>query len=238
MTAPAAEPGEAAIELRDVDVELDGAPVLRHVTTRLQAGRIAVIGDNGSGKSTFARLLDGLVHATHGHVRVLGLDPARQGTALREQAGFVFGNPDAQIIMPTVREDLAFSLRGARLNRARRQELVTAALHEAGLAQLAGRPAYALSGGQKQLLALAAATIREPRLLIADEPTAALDARNARMIAARLLGQPAGRTVVIVTHDLSLAAQCDTALRFHEGRLIAQGEPGEIIAAYERDLPA
>ncbi|MDO5052230.1 MAG: ABC transporter ATP-binding protein [Pseudoclavibacter sp.] len=228
--------GGAGVELRDVGVELEGATVLSGVSVRLDAPRIAVIGENGSGKSTFARLLAGLVPAARGRVRVLGLDPQRDGRRLRCLTGFVFGNPDAQIVMPTVAEDLAFSLRGTRHSRAERERLVREALAEAGLEGMGHRPVYTLSGGQKQMLALAAATIRRPRLLVADEPTAALDARNARAVAARLLDGPPERRLVLVTHDLALAARCDEAIRFASGRLVDHGPPEDVAAGYERSL--
>src|SRR5690606_20107880 len=105
------------------------------------------------------------------------------------------------------------------------------ALSRFGLAERAHQPAYSLSGGQKQLLALAAVLVRRPRVLVADEPTTLLDLGNARMIG-ELLTSGVAEQVVIVTHDLELAARCDVALRFDAGRLAQLGEPGEVIHAY------
>jgi len=102
------------ISLRDVSVRLGEVEALRDVSLELGARTIAVIGDNGSGKSTFARLLAGLVPATSGTLRVLGLDPTRDADELRRRVAVVFSNPDAQIVMPTVAEDVAFSLRPQR----------------------------------------------------------------------------------------------------------------------------
>ncbi|MDR2996652.1 MAG: ATP-binding cassette domain-containing protein, partial [Microbacterium sp.] len=103
---------EAAIEFDGVGVEAEGRPILSDVRVRLAAQRTAVIGGNGSGKSTFARLLNGLRLPSSGRVSVLGLDPARKSKELRRRVGFVFTNPEAQILMPTAAEDLALSLRG------------------------------------------------------------------------------------------------------------------------------
>jgi biotin transport system ATP-binding protein len=225
----------STIALSDVSVRLGESMALDRVTLTLDQPRVAVIGSNGSGKSTFARLVGGLVRPTAGALQVHGLDPQRQATALRRAVSFVFSNPDAQIVMPTVAEDAAFSLRAERLSRAESAQRVTAALSEFGLADLADRAAYELSGGQKQLLALCGALIRRPALVIADEPTAYLDARNSRLIADHLLAD-AGHQLVLVTHDLRLAARCDVALRFDGGRLVDQGAPDLVIERYEQSL--
>ena len=252
-----------AISLDTVSVRLGDQLVLDDVSLHLDQQRIAVIGANGSGKSTFARLIGGLVPADSGTVSVLGLEPARQAKELRRRVSFVFSNPDAQIIMPTVAEDVAFSLRGERLSKADAAARVAASLEEFGLTDLADRAAHDLSGGQKQLLALCGAMIRQPALVIADEPTAYLDARNSQLIAGHLLGDPnpgnghgtgtgtgagpgtgtaTGREpamthgLVLVTHDLALAARCDVAVLFDGGHLIAVGAPADVIARYETSL--
>jgi biotin transport system ATP-binding protein len=237
----------SGILLDSVSVRLGDELALNDISLHLDQQRIAVIGANGSGKSTFARLLGGLVTAESGTVSVLGLDPAKQAKELRRRVGVIFSNPDAQIIMPTVVEDVAFSLRGERLPKAEVAQRVTTALEEFGLAELADRAAHDLSGGQKQLLALCGALIRQPALIIADEPTAYLDARNSRIIAGHLLGDasPTANTgtnaasahrLVLVTHDLALAARCDVAVLFEDGQLIAVGAPADVIDRYEASL--
>jgi biotin transport system ATP-binding protein len=221
----------AAIELEAVAVELGGRAVLRDVSVRLAQRRIAVIGANGSGKSTFARLLNGLVTPSSGRVKVHGLDVAREPRRVRERVGFVFTNPDAQILMPTVAEDVALSLRGSGLSRERIAARVREELERHGLGDRADQPAYSLSGGQKQLLALISVLIREPALVVADEPTTLLDLGNARRIGDLLVREVDAQTV-IVTHDLDLAARCDVALLFAGGRLVEAGEPDGVIARY------
>lgn len=222
------------IHFENVSVEFSGREVLRGLTLDLDERRIAVIGSNGSGKSTFARMLNGLVTPTRGEVRVHGVDPARQPKEIRRRVGFVFSNPDAQFIMPTVAEDVAFSLRGRGLTRTEVQERVTAALDRFGLGEHADAPAQTLSGGQKQLLALCAVLIREPSLVVADEPTAYLDASNSRRIARFLLDEMP-QQLVIVTHDPRLAARCDIAVRFEAGTLVDRGDPAAVIARYEEE---
>lgn len=217
-----------SISLDDVTVERDGRSILRAVSVELTAPRIAVIGANGSGKSTFARLLNGLVLPDAGRVTVHELDSRRDTKALRRRVGFVFSDPQAQILMPTPAEDLALSLRGS--PRAEIASRVAGALADHGLTDRADIPASELSSGQKQLLALASVLITEPRLIVADEPTTLLDLRNSRKISDLLLALPS--QVVIVTHDLDLAARCDHAVLFEAGSLIAAGTPEDVVAEY------
>ncbi|QWT25490.1 energy-coupling factor ABC transporter ATP-binding protein [Subtercola sp. PAMC28395] len=223
----------------DVSVEFAARPALKNVSVALGQKRIAVIGSNGSGKSTFARLLNGLVTPTSGSVRVHGLDPVKQGKELRRTVGFIFSNPDVQIVMPTVAEDVAFSLRGRELGgrKLSHNEIATRvaeALETFGLTAHADAPAHSLSGGQKQLLALCAVLITDPALVVADEPTALLDAANTRLISARLL-DTLPQQVVLVTHDLALAARCDVAIWFEGGRILDIDEPATVIDSYTRD---
>ncbi|HTN56211.1 MAG TPA: ABC transporter ATP-binding protein [Microbacterium sp.] len=219
-----------AIVCDAVGVEADGAVLLQDVTLRLTAARTAVIGANGSGKSTFARLLNGLTTRTSGSLLVHGMDPSREAARLRRRVGFVFTNPEAQILMPTPAEDVALSLRD--LPAAQRAARVTAILDRYGLADRADVPASALSGGQRQLLALASVLATEPQLVVADEPTTLLDLRNARRIGELLLALET--PVVLVTHDLELAAQCDEAVLFEGGRVRAVGAPAVVIEEYRR----
>ncbi|GAB2524294.1 energy-coupling factor ABC transporter ATP-binding protein [Paramicrobacterium agarici] len=209
---------------------------LHDVSLMTRAHNIAVIGLNGSGKSTFARLLNGLRTPTNGVATVAGLDTVKEARAVRKHVGFVFTNPDAQIVMPTVAEDLAFSLRGRGLSKGQIAERVTAVLAENGLAAHADLPAHDLSGGQKQMLAIQAVLVAEPSMIVADEPTTLLDARNARRIADLLLNLP--QQCVIVTHDLELAARCDDALLFDEARLVAHGVPSAVIERYLSEIVA
>ncbi|MCV9996494.1 energy-coupling factor ABC transporter ATP-binding protein [Paeniglutamicibacter sp. ZC-3] len=224
-----------AIHLRDVGMRLGNVDVLQDVSLDLDARTVAVIGENGSGKSSFARLIGGLATRTSGELDILGIDPSRRAAELRRRIAVVFSNPDAQIIMPTVAEDVAFSLRADKLRPAELGQRVATAMERFGLAHLAERPSHDLSGGQKQLLALCGAFVRNPELVIADEPTAYLDARNARRVADHLF-EDVGHRLVLVTHDLALAARCDQAVMFAGGRMVGVGEPDAIIARYEAVL--
>ncbi len=225
----------SVVRCRGLSARLDDSEVLHDVALDLGARTIAIVGDNGSGKSTFARLAAGLVRRASGDLEVLGLDPEKDAAALRRRVALVLSNPDAQIVMPTVAEDVALSLRPLRLSREERARRVAASLERFGLDALADRPAHDLSGGQKQLLALCGAFVRAPDLVVADEPTAFLDARNARVVADHLLADT-GHVLVVVTHDLALARRCEEAVLFADGRVAASGAANEVVDAYERAL--
>jgi biotin transport system ATP-binding protein len=219
------------IEFDRVSVEFEGTTALAEVTVKLDQKRIGVIGLNGSGKSTFARLLNGLVKPTSGSLSVGGVNPAENVKAARAQTGFIFSNPDVQIIMPTVLEDVAFSLRGSGLKKAEIEAKSRAILKRFEIEHLADQAAHSLSSGQKQLLAICAILVTEPELIVADEPTALLDLVNSRRIARALLSD-LPQQIVLVTHDLELAAGCDVILRFAGAKLVQIGEPSAIISSY------
>ena len=203
--------------------------VLREVSVTLTEQRIGVVGANGSGKSTFARLLNGLVVPTAGTVRVHGLDTRKQAKEVRRKVGFCFTDPDAQIVMPTVREDVAFGLR-KRLAKDELAVRVDEALATYGLAGHADHPTHLLSGGQKQLLALVSVLVTEPSVLVLDEPTTLLDLRNTRKVASTVDGL--SQQVVMVTHDLDLLDDFDRVLVFDSARLVYDGPPRDAVAHY------
>lgn len=208
----------------------DGDAVLADVSLTLTERRVGVIGANGSGKSTLARLINGLVTPTSGRVLVDGLDVARSGREVRRRVGFVFTNPDNQIVMPTVREDVAFSLRRLRLPAADAAARVDRALDRFGLSELADRPAHRLSGGQKQLLALAAVLVAEPDVIVADEPTTLLDARNAALVERHFAALD--QQLIVVTHRLEAVEGFDRVLVVDEGRIAFDGAPAAALDAY------
>ena len=224
-------------------IELDGVThrygdrtVLRDVTLTLTDRRVAVIGANGSGKSTLARTLNGLVVPSRGRVRVNGHDTRTDGAAVRREVGFVFTDPDAQIVMPTVGEDVAFSLRRSGISRHDRDARVTKVLTRFGLDGHADHPAHLLSGGQKQLLALASVLVTEPKVLVCDEPTTLLDLRNSRRVAQLLVDLP--QQVVLVTHHLDLVADYERVLVVDEGAIVHDGPAATAVPAYLRLMRA
>jgi biotin transport system ATP-binding protein len=219
-----------ALELVDVTHSYGDRTVLRNLSLVLAEHRVGVIGGNGSGKSTFARLLNGLVLPASGRVLVDGLDTAADLRAVRRRVGFVFQDPDAQIVHPTVAEDVAFGLQNQRVPAAERDERVAEVLTRYGLAGHADHPAHLLSGGQKQLLAIAGVLVMRPARVVFDEPTTLLDLANRRRIARVIDGLE--QDAVVVTHDLDLLAGFDRVLVVEDGRVVADGAPGETVDWY------
>ena len=220
----------ALIEIKGVAHSFGYRMVLRDIDITLTEQRVAVIGANGSGKSTFARLLNGLILPQKGSVRVCGLDTRRDGAEVRRNVGFVFTDPDAQIVMPTVAEDVAFGLRRQRLGKSETARLVAEALAEFSLSSHADHPAHLLSGGQKQLLALCSVLVTEPKVLVCDEPTTLLDLRNTRRILDLLGRLP--QQVILVTHDLDAVMESERVLVFDEARIVYDGPPKTAVAHY------
>ncbi|KID28549.1 biotin transport system ATP-binding protein [Prauserella rugosa] len=220
--------GRAVIEFENVGHTYDTTPVVSDVDLRLEQRRVAFVGANGSGKSTVARMINGLVVPSRGRVRVNGLDTASEGRKVRKQVGFVFTNPDSQIVMPTAGEDVAFSLRGSGLSKKDRAARAAEVLGEYGLDP--EHPAHQLSGGQKQLLALCSMLVLDPDVLVCDEPTTLLDLRNKRRFTELLTGLR--QQIVLVTHDLDLLDDFDRVLVFDAGRVVADDEPRPALRYY------
>jgi len=204
--------------------------VLTDLSLTLTERRIGIVGANGSGKSTLVRLINGLITPDAGTVTVDGLLVAKNAREVRRRVGFIFTNPDNQIVMPTVEEDIAFSLRKRGLSPAEIAERTRSALDRFGLTAHATHPAHRLSGGQKQLLALAAVLVGEPRVVVADEPTTLLDARNSRRIAD--LFRAMTQQVIVVTHQLDLLDDFDRVICIEDGAVAADGPPAVAIDAY------
>jgi biotin transport system ATP-binding protein len=208
----------------------EGEHVVRDVSLTISERRVGIVGANGSGKSTLARMINGLVEPSEGRVTVDGLDVSRHGREVRRRVGFVFTNADTQIVMPTVREDVAFSLRRLKLPKPDASARVDAALERFGLTALADRPAHRLSGGQKQLLALAAVLVAEPAVVVADEPTTLLDARNARRVARHFASLD--EQLVVVSHQLELLEDFDRVIVMEAGRVVCDDVPAVALASY------
>jgi biotin transport system ATP-binding protein len=220
----------SAIELRDVAHFYGDRPVLTGVSLTLTEQRVGVIGANGSGKSTFARLLNGLVVPSEGTVLVDGLDTRTQGREVRRRVGFVFQDPDAQIVHPTVEEDLAFGPHNQGLPAEETARRVDEMLVRYGLAGHRDHPAHLLSGGQKQLLAIAGVLVMAPQRIVFDEPTTLLDLANTRQVA-RII-EALEQDVVVVSHHLDLLDGFDRVLVFEDGRVVADGPPAETVPWY------
>ncbi|MFJ6026704.1 energy-coupling factor ABC transporter ATP-binding protein [Pseudarthrobacter sp. NPDC092424] len=217
-----------------VSVPVEHSPVpkvlLDDITLRLTDQRIGVIGANGSGKSTLLRLVNGLVQPTSGSVTVDGADTVGAVRAVRRTVGFVFTDPLSQLVMPTGREDVELSLRRSVRNGAERRRQAEAAMDRLGLLHLADQSIYELSGGERQLMALAAVLAVEPGVLVLDEPSTLLDLRNRELLRLTLAGLD--QQIIMSTHDLDLALEMDRVLVIEAGRVHFDGPPAAAVAAY------
>jgi cobalt/nickel transport system ATP-binding protein len=208
-----------------------GGPVLRDVSLDVApGGRLAVLGPNGAGKSTLLLHLNGLLLPGAGRV-VVDDTPVEEGTLreVRRKVGLVFQDPEDQLFLPTLLEDVAFGPMndGASADAAR--ESAAATLAALGLGHAAHRAAHHLSGGEKRLAALATVLVMRPGLLVLDEPTAGLDARSRARVAGILRRR--AETLVLATHDLEVAAAlCDRGVVLSHGRVAAFGDLHDLLA--------
>ncbi|ALO68498.1 cobalt ABC transporter ATP-binding protein [Arthrobacter alpinus] len=222
---------QAGVTLPPADPRTQQAKqILAPLSLTLSEQRIAVIGANGSGKSTLLRLLNGLLLPTTGTVSVNGRSTHTDAPAVRRSVGFVFTDPLSQLVMPTPQEDLELSLRRQKLGKKERRDKALAILGSYGLEHLAQSSIYELSGGERQLTALATVLAVDPDILVLDEPSTLLDLRNTRQLMQRLTALP--QQVIMSTHDLSLAASFDRALVIDQGQVAFDGDPHQAIAAY------
>lgn len=220
------------IKLDHVSVKFQEKTILDDLSLELAQQKIAIVGANGSGKSTFLRLLNGLRLPQSGSVTVDGLDTKKHGKDIRKKVGFVFQNPDNQIIMPVVEEDLAFGMKNIGLDRQEMSRRIDAVLERYQLQATRLQPTHLLSGGQKQLLAIAGVVIMEPSTIIFDEPTTQLDLRNKRKITETILALP--QNIIVVSHDLDLLGSFDRILVFDQGRIVCDDMPKKAISYYEK----
>ncbi|MCZ9294523.1 energy-coupling factor ABC transporter ATP-binding protein [Corynebacterium meitnerae] len=211
-------------------VVYEGRTILEPVSLTLTEQRIGIIGSNGSGKSTLVRMINGLIEPTQGRVLFDGSPTTPHGKHIRRRVGFIFSDAEAQIVMPRVRDDIAFSLRRFKLPKAEVNQRVDAMMEKCGLTALADNSPHTLSGGEKQMLALAAVMVIEPETIIADEPTTLLDLRNRKRIIREL--EELDQQVIVVTHDLDMLHNFARVICINDGTVAYDGTPRDAISFY------
>jgi biotin transport system ATP-binding protein len=222
----------ARIEFQAASFAVAERRILSDLSVDLTAKRIGIIGRNGSGKTSFARLLSGLVEPNEGTVRIDGLDPAKDRRAALSLVGILFQNPDHQIIFPTVVEELAFGLRQLGVDDPEAAARVQ--LERFGKSHWADSHVHGLSQGQKQLVCLMAVLAMAPRILVLDEPFAGLDIPT-RMQLGRYLERYEG-TLVHVTHDPDELSAYDHVIWIEAGALAQQGLPADVLPAFTAQM--
>jgi energy-coupling factor transport system ATP-binding protein len=215
-----ADMSQAAVAVRDLCFSWpSGDRVLQACSLNVPKGEFwMLLGTNGSGKSTLLRLMAGLLHPQSGEIDLAG------------RIGFVFQNPDHQLVMPTVGADVAFGLVEEQLSNLQVRARVAEALEAVNLLDLQRRPIYALSGGQKQRIALAGAIARHCEILLLDEPTALLDPDSQLDLVAAVqrLVKNRGITALWVTHRLDELNYCDGAFLLENGQVVDRGDPARL----------
>ena len=208
------------IEVQDLSFAWsEHQPILKRCSLQVPEGEFwMLLGTNGSGKSTLLRVLAGLLEHQSGKIQ------------LKPPVGFVFQNPDHQLVMPTVGADVAFGLVEEALSSAQIRDRVEEALDAVNLLHLIRRPIYALSGGQKQRVAIAGAIARHCNVLLLDEPTALLDPESQfdLVTSVSALVKKRGLTALWVTHRLEELAYCNGAILLEQGKVAQSGPPNTL----------
>lgn len=220
------------LELKGVSHAYGERTVLDNINLQLTEKRIGIVGSNGCGKSTFVRLLNGLLLPKQGEVLVDGLNTRQHGKAVRRKVGFVFQNPDNQIVFPVVEEDLAFGMKNLGLSKAVIRERSDSALARYDMQAFRQHPAHLLSGGQKQLLAISGVLVMAPEYIVFDEPTTLLDLRNKRRIAQAIADLE--QTAIVVSHDLEFLQDFERVLVFDYGKVVIDDVPAVALKEYVR----
>ena len=231
------------IEVKDLSFvyrtgEADAVPALRDLNLEIESGQlVAIIGHNGSGKSTLAKLLCAVLYPTEGEILIDGV-PVREENQweVRRKVAVVFQDPDDQLVMNRVEDDVAFGPENLGLPREEIAERVSASLEALGLVEIGGRLIEDLSPGQKQRVAIAGALAMRPRFLVLDEPTSLLPVPVAwRLISTvKELNRREGMGVLHVTHSMSEATLFERVVVMDEGRVVLDGTPAEVFRHVEK----
>lgn len=237
---------EPILSARDVSFAYDNYEekqlpliVLEDVSLDIQPGEfVAVLGHNGSGKSTLAKHFNAILLPTAGTVYVGGIDTKQEDRLydIRQTAGMVFQNPDNQLVATIVEEDVAFALENLGVPPEEIRRRVDESLKAVGMYEYRQHAPHQLSGGQKQRVAIAGIIAMRPKCIVLDEPTAMLDPQGRREVlrTIRQLGDQFGITVVLITHYMDEAAQCDRVVVVDNGKVILDGAPRAVFSHVEQ----
>lgn len=235
MSDPGQQAPHPSLQVRDLSYHYpDGHLALQGVNLRVASGeRVALLGPNGAGKTTLVLHLNGILAGGSGSVSVAGLpvNPKDRTTLqeIRRRVGIVFQDPDDQLFMPTVEQDVAFGPANMGLRGTELATRVTQALDAVGMAEYADRPPHHLSFGQRRRVAVATVLAMRPEILVLDEPSSNLDPASRAELAEILLGLDV--TILMVTHDLLYALQlCPRAVVMSSGQIVADGPTRQLLA--------
>ena len=225
---------DCTIQFENVSLSLNARELLKGVSLDIQEQRVGVIGRNGSGKTSFARLLSGLLAPSSGRVRVNGNDLFKHRAAALKTVGILFQNPDHQIIFPTVLEELSFGLTQQGQRKAEAMQNATKILQRFDRLDWAERTIATLSQGQRHLVCLLSVLAMAPPLLVLDEPFAGLDLPTKTYLQNLLYGLD--QSVLHITHDLQALGEYERVIWLEKGQVAGDGLPKDIIPAFENAM--
>ena len=217
---------------------VEGAPdvtVFENLNLTIEEGSFtAILGINGCGKSTLAKLFNAILVPSGGKMKVCGLDTSDPELLMkvRRNVGMVFQNPDNQIVANVVEEDVAFGPENLGIAGPEIRRRVDQALKQVGMYQYREHAPHLLSGGQKQRIAIAGVIDMEPRCIVLDEPTAMLDPKGRKDVidTVKKLNKEKGITVILITHHMDEAAQAGRVVVLNKGKIAADGTPREVFS--------
>lgn len=220
------------IRISDVTIARGGRAVIADLSLFLPERRIAIVGLNGSGKSTLVRALNGLISPISGTILVHGIDAVKNPKAAARTVGFVFQNPDHQIIFPTVAEDIAFGLRQVGIPKSAARAKAISLLGDYDCEEWADRPISELSEGQKHLVCILSVLAMEPKVLVLDEPFSSLDIAVRENLLSRL--KYLRQQIIMINHNLDVFDGYDRMIWLRDGRVEADGMPGSVAPLYRQ----
>ena len=220
------------------DEEENKVFALKDVSFSVDKGEfVVVLGHNGSGKSTIAKLSNSIFVPTAGKVSVDGMDTAEEKNEfeIRKKVGVVFQNPDNQIVASIVEEDVAFGPENLAVEPAEIRKRVDDSLKAVGMYEYRMHETHRLSGGQKQRVAIAGIIAMQPDCIVLDEPTAMLDPKGRAevMNTVMRLNKEMGKSIVFITHFMEEAVNADKVLVVDNGRILTKGTPQEVFSQSE-----
>ena len=218
------------ISITDVSYQINDTTILRSVSFHSDAKRIAILGRNGSGKSTLSRLICGLDRPNQGVIRINDIDVYADRRAALNTVGMIFQNPDHQIIFPTVIEEMVFGLTQMGVEKPVADQRAMSYLAKFGKSDWRDRAISTLSQGQKKLLCLMAILAMEPKVIILDEPLAALDIPTQRQLTTILQSLP--QTLIYITHDTAPIQHYDVAIWLEQGQVVETGSPDTVVPRF------
>ncbi len=225
-----------SIDCSKVSYHIDDKVILQNITLKTKTRRLGIIGRNGSGKTSLARLLVGLIAPTDGAIRIKDIDITHHRRAALSLVGIVFQNPDHQILFPSVIEEISFGLRQSGMTKSEAEAKSEAMLARFHLSHWRDASVEALSGGQKHLLCLMAVLVMQPQVLVLDEPFVGLDIPTKMQLMDYCAALPI--TLVQITHQCEDVAEYDEVLWLDGGQVRMHGAPAQVLPAYRETMIA